>query len=425
MATSGEDWNLTRFPIRIPVSFPGSFTNPPAMRVWLDLERTDYRPRITSLTTNGFEVEIPANPAPLPARPARGESEFADDTVVGFIGGLPALVELKSDGELFVHHSSGLSPSEELKTERVNLLPLSLEEVAPRAATLADERLVLLWTGPLGLCVSRAAGPFGELPWTTEVITAAVPEFTAANVAKIGGRLAVSLAFREEAETTQDRVLVSLWTEGAPGGGSWTKQFEHRIMLPLLPEATFNRLATRVGQTDGHILVSVGNLSAWSRFLGCLQDACFFERKSAGETVWLIADSSQSQPKVESVPTSPWTQVLNTQGRTYVAGRDFAPDMWGSSKLGGPVLHAFPSTFHWEAMDGPHIRIRGEWLLGFGVPMLPDGSTRSYRVLQTAALAPPAWEPVGVVTPGEDGSFDPIRVVTGEPQAFFRLEEQP
>ncbi len=423
MVTSDDDWDQALATIRIPVSFPERFAKQPAMRVWLDPAWTDYGPRITSLTTDGFEVEIPAAPVPLPARPARAEEKFADETVVGFIGGRPALVELKSDGELFVHHASGLSESEESRTERVDLLPLSLGEGIPRAATLTDKRLVLLWTGPMGLCVSRAAGPFGEAPWTTEVITAAVPEFTAANVAEVGGRLAVSLVLREKSETTQERVLVSLWTEGTPGGGSWTARFQHPVTLPLLEQMTYHNLATRVGQVDGHILVSVGNVSMRSQF-GCLQ-ACFYVRSSTGKTVWLIADPARSQPRVEAAATGPWTQVLNRDGRTFIVTREVTPDTFGGLSLRGPELQAFPRTFHWEAADGPRILIRGGGLSGFGVPRLPDGSAQSYRVLRTAALVPPAWKPVGLVVPGEDGSFGFIDATAGEPEGYYRAEEQP
>lgn len=424
VVTSDDDWSQALSPLRIPFSFPANFTGLPATRVWLDSERTDDRLRITSLTTNGFEVEIPAYPMPLPARPARAEEEFADETVVGFIGGQPALVELKSDGALFVHHADGLSESEELKTERVNLLPLSLAEGVPWAATLADDRLVLLWTGPTGLCISRAAGPFGDPPWTTEVITAALPEFTAANVAEVGERLAVSLVLRDPTDAAQDRVRVTLWTEELSGGRSWIQRFQHPITLPLLEQKTHYKLATRVGQLDGHILVSVGNVSISSRFLGCLQDACLYEYKSTGGTVWLTADSNQNQPKVESAPTSPWTQVLNRNRRTFVVTRAVNPNMFGTPKLGRPELQAFPQTFHWEAADRPRIRIQGEQVLGFGVPKLPDGSTRSYRVLRTAALAPTGWEPVGTVTPGENGSFGILTTTVGE-QAFYRVDEQP
>lgn len=261
----------------------------------------------------------------------------------------------------------------------------------------------------------------------TEVITAAVPEFTAANVAEVGGRLAVSLVLREKSETTQERVLVSLWTERASGGGSWTARFQHPVTLPLLEQMTYYNLATRVGQVDGHILVSVGNVSKLVKFLGCWRDSCFFSEQSAGKTVWLIADPAQSQPRVEAAATGPWTQVLNRDGRTFIVKREVTRDTFGGLSLREPNLQAFPRTFQWEAADGPRILVivRGGGLSGFGVPRLPDGSARSYRVLRTAALVPPAWKPVGLVVPGEDGSFGFIDATAGEPQGYYRAEEQP
>lgn len=418
-------------PLRIRIPFPAPFDGLPAVGVRFDSELFETPPSITKLSRDEVEVEVSlqASPELDDATPANGDREFAVDTTAGVIAGRLALVELKVTGDLFIHSKGTHGDEASWEIHAVDLAPLNLRDEYVCAASLWNGRLVVLSTGEGGLLLHQASGPMGEAPWSTERVSQDPVSTSAAFIGEIRGELALTIAtYQRDAVGTNDLAEVLLWTQQGSGPSRWTNSFLKSVVLPRLSHASAGVIATRVGVLGGEPFVSVGRFSDSVSFLGCLQDACFWDRSSLGRTVWLFPGRSDLDRTGNGFGVS---DSLWIGDRPVVVSRIGPGNSGGSFSspmtLSFPKAWVYPKSVVWEASKEPRLRAKslgnGMLLSGFGVPTLPEGPQRTYRLLRTESLTRPLWTVEETLTAGGDGllSFHPPSVQSGT--EFYRLEE--
>lgn len=425
-------------PTTLEVTFPKPFTNLPALLVRpAPPNPPDGAPfRISKLTTNSFEVEVVPIALPLlkQARPGADESawpEFSDNSCFSFYEDRPALVDLKPEGGLFVSLSTSPDGQAPWTVHAVDLSSLLADTGQARAAALANGRLTVLWTGPAGLCVSQAAGPLGELPWITDVVTNVAPEFDRACVAKVGSTLAASLVKLEEVDSNTLRAHLTVWQTADEENLVWQRVFQRVEELPQIrPDpskgAHHQIVATRIGSYRDRLLVSVGSFSTQqhvSCFLGCSYWAI-----STGKVIWYLPGAEQLVLRLDEYSSEerffgPLDQVIEFQGHPALIHREIGYDGDASFEVRPPQLLGLPGSVRWEAAAQPQITGIGSgfWgeltvVQGFGVP------NRGYQLFRSGSIDQPDWQAVWTLNADDTGHWGIGLMPFAGPSAFYRLE---